>query len=116
MKSNISISVDERYNELIQSIREDAETKGQSFSFAILSLLEKATRPKMDSNLSLESDFNEIQNFCQMAKIEDLKEISHKSHILNLTCEAFIKWESYEGHRGKKQFPNPREANRYLGY
>ena len=114
MKSNISISVDERYNELIQSIREDADKKGQSVSYAILSLLEKAKKPKSDFKLTLESSFEEWQKFAQNAEIDEMKKISHQSHVVNICLEAFIKWDSYEGKRGEKSFPNARKADNYL--
>lgn len=113
MKYNISISVDEKFDEMIQQMKEEAETKGQSFSFAILDKLAK-TRENKPTKLTLDADFEEAQKFAQEMEIEELKRISHKVNVIMLTLEAFIKWESYEGHRSKKRFPNARDAERYL--
>ena len=113
MKYNISISVDEKFNEMIEEIREDSKVKGQSLSFAILDSLVKSRNKSIPTKLTLDAEFDEIQRFAQEIKIDELKQISHKASIIMLTLEAFIKYDSYEHHR-KKQFPNAREAERYL--
>ncbi len=113
MKYNISISVDEKFSEMIDKIKDEAELKGQSFSYSVLSAIQKS-REKKSSGLSLDSDFQEVQKFAREMDVEELKEISHKAHVITLTLEAFIKWDSYEGKKKDKQFPNPRECERYL--
>jgi len=115
MKYNISVSVDENFAEMIEQIKQEAEDKGQSFSYAILSKLQKVTETKKETKgISLESDFDEVQKYARQTPTDELKKISHKANVMYLTLEAYIKWDSYEGDKTKKQFANAREAERYL--
>jgi len=108
-----TVSVPVIFKEKLDDLEEKLQLKNHTFSGWVTDKLIKEYETKVPSVLTLESDFDEIQEAIRKLSIGDMKKISHKANVMMITLEAQIKWNSYEGYTGKK-FTNPREAERYL--
>lgn len=108
-----TISIPDRYSTNIKELEESLSLKNRTFSSFVTDKILELSEVKIKTDISLNSSFEDVEDFVQKGDLDELKTISYKAHILNLMCEAYIKYQSYEGHRNKK-FANPREAENYL--
>jgi len=114
MKSNISISVDDRFNKMIESLRKEADEKGQSFSRKILDTLEEALSEKQSLDLGIDSEMKKWIEFAKEKDIDLLKDVSGKCHAISLMLEAYIKYDSYNNGERDTDFKDVRQAAKYL--
>jgi len=108
-----TISIPDRWKEKLGELEDSLERKNRTFSSFVVDKIIEVSDIKISDEITLETNFDDLQLLSQKLDIQTLKEISHKANIITITLEAFIKYQSYERNR-KHNFQNPRDAENYL--
>jgi len=108
-----TVSIPDRWKEKLNELENSLERKNRTFSSFVVDKIIEVSDIKISNQITLETNFDDLQILSQKMDIESLKQISNKANIIMITLEAFIKYEVYEGNR-KHKFQNARDADHYL--